>query len=381
MFRLSTCLPANHLIIRRSFCSNQIRNLLDTRVENKEEEWARSVYPSQQIPLSLIEREEKVKTDPKTTSIILFPGHGSQYVGMGSNLLDFPNVPEMFEIACRVLGYNILNLCINGPKSQLNRTDYSQAATFLVSLAAVEKLRFRRPSAVERCVATAGFSVGEFAALVMAGSIEFEDALRLVKLRGELMKAAAESTQSGLMNVIFGADARINLACSSAVEWCKRKGIPDDEAVCSIAYYLFPHCKVIGGHEEALNFLENNKKDFGIKRCTRLPDAGAFHTPLMRRAAEKFAMALDKTRITDSKIPVFSNTDARPMRRQEIIRKSLAFQMSSPCKLEQIYHEIYSRSRDANLPFTFSCGPGNAILKVLEKTNMRAYKQAQYIFS
>lgn len=356
--------------------------MLDTRVENRQnEEWSRSIYPNQDIPVSLIERQEKEKTDPKTTSIILFPGHGSQYVGMGSNLLDFPNVPEMFEIACRVLGYDILNICVNGPKSQLDRTDYSQAATFLVSLAAVEKLRFQRPSAVERCVGTAGFSVGEFTSLVFAGSIEFEDALRLIKLRGELMKAAADSTMSGLMNVIFGADARIKLACSSAIEWCRRKGVPDEEAVCSVAYYLFPHCKVIGGHEEALSFLENNMKDFGIKKCTRLRDAGAFHTPLMRKAAEKFAIALNKTKITDSKIPVFSNANANPMRRQDVIRAALVSQMESPCRLEQIYHEIYSRSRDANLPFTFVCGPGKAMLKVLEKTNLRAAKQTQYISS
>lgn len=369
----------------RCFCSKLVSgtsSLFETRIENRDsEQWSRSVYPAEEIDVSLVKRKARVKTDPRNTSIILFPGQGCQYVGMASELLDFPNVPEMFEMAHRILGYDILDICLNGPKYSLNRTDYSQAAVFLTSLASVEKLRFEKPSAVEKCVATAGFSVGELTALVLAGAVDFEDALRLVKVRGETMKTAASDTQSGLMNIIYGADGRIKLACSSAVDWCLRQGVDPSHAVCSVAYYLFPHCKVIGGHEEALKFIEENKKDFGIKRCRRLPDAGAFHTRLMSEADNKFQNALQRTQIRDPKIPVMSNTSAAPMKSAAGIRDSLMWHMSSPAKLEQMLHEMYSRPRESGLPFTFHCGPGVSLLNILDKVNLRARRQAVAVYS
>ena len=300
---------------------------------------------------------------------------------MTADLLDYPNVPEMFEVAKRILGYDILDVCLNGPKSLLNRTDCSQAAVFLTSLASVEKLRFQKPKAVENCVAAAGFSVGEVAALVLAGALDFEDALRLVRVRGEAMKAAAEECPSGLMNVIFGADARIKLACQSASEWCLRKGIPADQAVCAVAYYLFPHCKVIGGHEDALRFLEDNKADFGFKKCRRLPDAGAFHTSLMRSAAIRFQAALDKTRVSDPKIPVISNTEAVAMKTEKRVREQLLWQVCRPVRLEQVLHDMYSRPKESSLPFTFQCGPGTSLLDILDKVNLRARRQANRVYS
>ena len=381
---LLTAAAARRLVaFRRCLCASHVpSNLFETRVENKDTtEWSRSVYPPNPTEIGLREPKLRARTDPRTTSIILFPGQGSQYVGMGSDLLDFPNVPEMFEVAKRVLGYDILDICLNGPKLALDRTDYSQAAVFLVSLAAVEKLRFEKPTAVENCVATAGFSLGELTALVLAGALDFEDALRLVKIRGEVMKSAAEECQSGLMNIIYGADGRVRLACSSASDWCIRKGVHPDHAVCAVAYYLFPHCKVIGGHEEALKFIEQNKRDFGIKKCSRLPDSGAFHTRVMEQAAITFQSALERTRISDPKIPVVSNTQALPMKSADGIRRSLKWQLSSPSKLEQILHGIYSRPRDLGLPFTFQCGPGTSILDVLDKVNFRARKQAFRVYS
>lgn len=104
----------------------------------------------------------------------MFPGQGTQYVGMGKNLLVFPQVVDMFEAASEVLKYDLLKLCLEGPKSKLDLTVYSQPAIFVCSLGAVEKLKEEQPSAIENCMAVAGYSVGEFAALTFAGCFSFE---------------------------------------------------------------------------------------------------------------------------------------------------------------------------------------------------------------
>jgi len=112
--------------------------------------------------------------DPNDTSILLFPGQGVQYVGMCKELLKYPLVNDLFESASSVLGYDLLKICLEGPQEMLNQTKYCQPAIVVSSLAAVEWLKEERPSAIEGCVATAGFSIGELTALVFAGSLTFE---------------------------------------------------------------------------------------------------------------------------------------------------------------------------------------------------------------
>nr|XP_042913651.1 probable malonyl-CoA-acyl carrier protein transacylase, mitochondrial [Parasteatoda tepidariorum] len=116
----------------------------------------------------------RLNVNPRETSVLLFPGQGSQFVGMGKSLLSYPNVKDMFECASEILRYNLLDLCINGPQDMLNMTVHSQVAVVVTSLAAVEKLRAESPKAIENCAATAGFSVGEYSALVFSGALEFE---------------------------------------------------------------------------------------------------------------------------------------------------------------------------------------------------------------
>ena len=118
------------------------------------------------------------RVNPKETSLLLFPGQGSQFVGMGSKLLDYPNVADMYRLASKILGYDLLDVCLNGPKQKLNKTEYCQPAIMVTSLAAVEKLKNEKPWAIENCVSTAGYSVGEYSALVFAGSLSFEDGMQ-----------------------------------------------------------------------------------------------------------------------------------------------------------------------------------------------------------
>lgn len=114
------------------------------------------------------------KHDPRDTSVIMFPGQGSQYVGMAKNLMKFPMAKDLFELANYLLGYDLLKLCLEGPKEKLDQTKYCQPAIMVTSLAAIERLKEERPKAIDNCVSTAGFSLGEITALVFAGALEFE---------------------------------------------------------------------------------------------------------------------------------------------------------------------------------------------------------------
>jgi [acyl-carrier-protein] S-malonyltransferase len=142
--------------------------------------------------------------DWKATTTFLFPGQGAQYVGMAGKLVaEVPKAKEMFQQASEVLGYDLLKLCLEGPKDKLDSTVISQPAIYVASLAAVEKLRNDAGQAViDKATVAAGLSLGEYTALSFAGAISFEDGLRIVKTRGEAMQAASEAAESGMVSVI-----------------------------------------------------------------------------------------------------------------------------------------------------------------------------------
>merc|ERR1719516_25818 len=129
-------------------------------------------------------------------SVLLFPGQGAQFVGMGSKLLEIPSVKELYDEASQVLDYDLLRLCLEGPKNLLNHTQYCQAATVVTSLAAVELLYHKQSEAVENCMAVAGFSVGELTAAIFTGAISLSEGINLVKVRGEAMQAASDLCNS-----------------------------------------------------------------------------------------------------------------------------------------------------------------------------------------
>ncbi|RWS29006.1 malonyl-CoA-acyl carrier protein transacylase-like protein [Leptotrombidium deliense] len=369
-------------VIYRSFCEKgKIEGIQEANINDvhyTENEYG-SVVEAEEKKTSLLIKDFRPRIDPSETSVILFPGQGTQFVGMGSKLLEYPNVEQMFTHAKHVLGYDLLDICLNGPVETLNQTKYSQTAIFVCSLAAVEKLRTSESEFVKNCIATAGFSVGEFAALVFGGVLSFEDALRLVKIRAEGMQYVSDMIPSGMMTIIFGADAKISLACRAAQEWCIRQGVDAEHAVCTVCNYLFPHCKVIGGHEEALKFLELNAKEFGIRRCTRLKVSGAFHTKLMEPAQEVFRKALSSVKISRSLIPIYSNVDGHPYRNEKQVIKKLGKQMCSPVRWEQILHAIYQRKQDTAFPKTFECGPGKSLLSILKNVNLKAQHEAKTV--
>ncbi|XP_034433963.1 malonyl-CoA-acyl carrier protein transacylase, mitochondrial [Hippoglossus hippoglossus] len=318
------------------------------------------------------ERSWKRRKDPSSRSVFLFPGQGSQFVGMARGLLKYPNVKEMFDAAQKILGYDLLSLCLQGPEEELMKTVHCQPAVFVTSLAAVERLNRENPMAVETCVAAAGFSVGEFAALVFSGAINFTEALYAVKVRAEAMQKASELTPSGMLSVIGRRQAQYKYACLQAKEHCKSLGV--EEPVCSVANYLFPDGRVIAGHQQALDFLQQNSRRLDFMRTTPLPVSGAFHTELMASAAESLREVLRQVEVRRPEISVYSNVDGKRYMNESHVRRQLVKQLVSPVKWEQTLHEIYERTQGERFPQTYEVGPGKQLGATLQKCNMKAFK-------
>lgn len=154
---------------------NDAASFEDVNPQKIEQRWATLPYIEGTAIRKQGEFFKKPKHDPRNTSIILFPGQGSQYVGMGKDLLKFPMAKDLFDLASYLMGYDLLKLCLNGPKEKLNQTRYCQPAVLVTSLAAIERLKEERPDAIDNCVGTAGFSLGELTALIFAGAIGFEE--------------------------------------------------------------------------------------------------------------------------------------------------------------------------------------------------------------
>lgn len=371
----------------RRFCSSttkrdELKALLDGAADFKDAEpqtsedlWSTMPYPpGANIRQSQAAKSIRPKIDPKETSIIVFPGQGAQYVGMGKNLMRFPKAREIYELANEVLGYNLLKLCLEGPAEKLNSTRYCQPAVMVTSLACLERLKEERPRAIDNCFVTAGFSLGEITALVFAGAIPFDKGLKLVQVRAEAMQMASEQAKGAMATVLFGPDSKLNYACLKAREYCMERGIENPE--CQVANYLYPHCKVVAGHEEALKYLEQNKDMYKLRRIRRLPVNGAFHTSLMAPAVEIFRKALKRVPMEPPIIHVHSNVDGERYRSVEHIVKQLPKQIVKPVKWEQTLHILYERQQGVDFPRTFECGPGKGLTTILKQVNAKAADSA-----
>lgn len=321
--------------------------------------------------------KQRPRKDPSHCSVLLFPGQGSQFVGMGRGLTKYPNVKDMFAAAQRILGYDLLSLCLEGPEEELMKTVHCQPAVFVSSLAAVEKLNHVNPQVIESCVAAAGFSVGEFAALVFSGSLTFEEALYLVKVRAEAMQRASDLVPSGMLSVIGKPQAQYKYACLQAKEHCRSLGM--DEPVCSVANYLFPDARVIAGNKEALDFLQKNSRKLHFLRTKTLPVSGAFHTELMESAVEPLRKVLCEVEVRRPEISVYSNVDGKRYMNESHVRRQLVKQLVSPVKWEQSLHEIFERTQGQTFPHTYEVGPGKQLGATLQKCNRKAFKTYTHV--
>uniref|UniRef100_A0A8C5LA92 Malonyl-CoA-acyl carrier protein transacylase, mitochondrial n=1 Tax=Jaculus jaculus TaxID=51337 RepID=A0A8C5LA92_JACJA len=317
------------------------------------------------------------RREPSQCSVLLFPGQGSQVVGMGRGLLGYPRVRELYEAARLVLGYDLLELSLNGPQEDLDRTVHCQPAVFVASLAAVEKLHHLQPAVIENCVAAAGFSVGEFAALVFAGAMEFSEGLYAVKVRAEAMQEASEAVPSGMLSVLGQSQSKFSFACLEAREHCQSLGI--ENPVCVVSSYLSPDCRVIAGHLEALQFLRKNSAKYHFRRTKMLPVSGAFHTRLMEPAVGPLAQVLSEIDIKKPLVAVHSNINGNRYVHPQNIRQLLEKQVVSPVKWEQTMHAIYERKKGTDFPRTFEVGPGKQLGSILRSCNLQAWKSYSHV--
>ncbi len=279
-----------------------------------------------------------------SVTALLFPGQGSQSPGMGRDLADrFPEASAIFEMADGTLGFPLSRLCFEGPAEDLRRTENTQAAILTTSVATLAVLRARglQPGFV------AGHSLGEYSALVCAGAVRFEDALRLVRLRGRLMQEAVPDGV-GAMAALMGIDAKTAQSVCTEVA---------DGQVVSPANLNSASQIVIAGHADAVGRAVERAREVGARRAVILDVSAPFHCELMAPAGRALAPALSKVRFTDLSMPLVNNWQARTILSADEAREGLRQQIPNPVLWERSVRHLISR----NVERFVEVGPGRVL--------------------
>lgn len=277
----------------------------------------------------------------------VFPGQGSQFVGMGKDLYE-QNVlaKELFDNANEILGYKITDIMFEGTDEDLKQTKVTQPAVFLHSVISALCLGEEfKPDMV------AGHSLGEFSALVAAGVLSFEDGLRLVYARAMAMQACCEKVPGSMAAIINLPDETIEQICSEI------------EGVVVPVNYNSPGQVVISGEEGAVKEACKRLKEAGAKRALQLPVGGAYHSPLMEPARVELADAIDKTEFHTPRCPIYQNVDAKPYTNPIHIKLNLLEQLTSPVRWTQT---VQNMKVDGMTEFV-ECGPGQVLTGLIGK--------------
>ncbi|MCH8018482.1 ACP S-malonyltransferase [candidate division KSB1 bacterium] len=282
----------------------------------------------------------------------VFPGQGSQFVGMAKDLYDhFEDVKQTYENANQILGFDLAEICFNGPEEELKQTRVTQPAIFVHSTVLV-KFLFEKNSKPEMA---AGHSLGEYSALYAAEALTFEDGLRLVKVRAELMQKASELNE-GTMAAFIGLQEDV------VAEVCETAS---SVGVAQVANFNSPGQVVISGSVAGVNRAIEIAKEKGAKRAIPLVVGGAFHSPLMEYASEGLQKALAEVEIRPANMPVYSNVHAKPVTQPDEIKQLLAEQLTSPVRWVEI---VESMIQDGATEF-HEVGPGSVLTGLLRRIN------------
>ena len=278
----------------------------------------------------------------------VFPGQGAQFSGMGKDLYDnYTDARQMMLQANDILGFSITDIMFEGSDEDLKQTRVTQPAVFLHSVISAQLMTTYKPDMV------AGHSLGEFSALVAAGVLGWEDALRLVSERALAMQEACE-LQAGTMAAVLGmADERVAEICHSI------------EDVVVAANFNCPGQVVISGSLSGVEQACVALKEGGAKRALRLPVGGAFHSPLMQPAAERLEKAILATTFHAPNCPVYQNVSAKGEMDKDVIRQQLLQQLTSPVRWTQSVEQMIADGATAFYEF----GPGDVLKGLIRKIN------------
>jgi [acyl-carrier-protein] S-malonyltransferase len=274
----------------------------------------------------------------------VFPGQGSQFVGMGKDLYDNNSLAkELFDKADEILGFKITDIMFAGTDEELKQTNVTQPAVFLHSV--ISALCMGKDFAPAM---TAGHSLGEFSALVAVGALSFEDGLKLVATRANAMQKACEANPGTMAAIIGLPDEAVEKVCQE---------VSAEGKVVIPANYNCPGQLVISGEIEAINEACEKLKEAGAKRALLLKVGGAFHSPLMQPAKDELQAAIEKTNFNTPKCPVYQNVDGKPHTDAEEIKQNLIAQLTSSVRWTSSVQNMIADGAD---DFT-ECGPGKAL--------------------
>ena len=280
----------------------------------------------------------------------LFPGQGSQYVGMAKDLFDnFAVAKDIINEADDALGFSISNIMFNGPVEELKQTEFTQPAIFLHSVvisSIIKKID---------AVAAAGHSLGEYSALVAAEAIQLHDAVKLVRARGVAMQEAGVQNPGTMAAVIGLPPETVTKLCEEA----------SAEGIVQCANFNSPGQLVISGSVSGVQKGMGLCKTAGAKVVKELVVSAAFHSPLMESAKSKLLTALDKSKINDAKIPVYANVSAKPVESSEEIKKLLFEQVTAPVRWEETINNMINDGVDE----FYEIGPGSVLQGLLKRIN------------
>ena len=286
---------------------------------------------------------------------LLFPGQGSQFVGMGRALHDASAAARaVFDEADAVLGFPISRLCFEGPEEELKATANTQPAILTHSIAAWRDLESRFPQRLEGAAFAAGHSLGEYSAGVAAGAIAFADAVRLVRHRGQFMQEAVPRGTGAMAAIVGLSPEEVAAACAEAA----------GGEVVSPANFNSPEQTVIAGHAAAVARACEACTARGARRAIPLPVSAPFHCSLMTPARERMRPLLEAALFEDPRFPVVTNVDAAPAARAEALRDSLARQIDSPVRWTETVRLLAREGVDRALEI----GPGNVLAGLVRRT-------------
>jgi [acyl-carrier-protein] S-malonyltransferase len=281
---------------------------------------------------------------------VLFPGQGSQHVGMGAELFELR--PDLLgDEADEILGWSLRDVCLDGPEETLTRTEHAQAALFAMSYALWEEFREAYDGDI---AAAAGHSLGEYTALAAAGAVSYRDALRVVARRGEAMARAADMEPSG-MAALIGADAHL---ASEVVDLRRAAG-----GRLEVANINAPGQVVVAGSQEDIQWLADSARDLGVRRAIPLKVAGAFHSSFMESAAGEVGEALSQIEFSSPEFPVWSNTTARPHETTKMA-ETLRSQVVSTVRFEECLEGMAEGGVDTFVHI----GPGDVTAGMAKRT-------------